>query len=210
MKTLFVSDFDGCWNALNVYQKWVGEGEPNELDYIFMSNDKWELAYYILDPELYFIYDKESVVNFFDRRIKIHWSSLLVNKINEVVDQGLVDFVWLTAWKNLGVEVLSPEMGLAVDKCDWLDWKPRYRDDYSHIGKYDAIVNLYNELEAEGKEKPPLIWVEDMSSEDYADEEGQKILSQELGTDVLVIKPDGRYGISKEDLTAIETFLANH
>lgn len=98
-----------------------------------------------------------------------------------------IDVFWLTTWRDAAPAVIAP----LVDAPEWpyIKW---YRS------KAHALVNHQED------ERRPFIWIDD----DVADERFFPMFAdQVISPDYLLIRPDGRVGITPADIEQMKTWL---
>lgn len=202
--TVAFFDIDGVLNAIP-YEKVLGKSP---------AEDSWTRVQG--DPDKYFVLDKQRRVSFVDpqgrnRALQFNFSSELIEKINALIDEGLIEFTWLTTWKeqsSTAARVLGLPEGLP-----WLDWSLLGFTDYYQSGKGVAIEELYRD----GKESRRFIWIDDVATETRVNfpepaerEEWLLDRDEEYGAfpkvEQLVIQTDSRFGISRAEWEAIEKF----
>ena len=137
----------------------------------------------------------------------IRWSSEMIERINAILDDPRVQLCWLTSWKT---EVLNParRMELAISSARQpvvIDYPITSSDD--QIGKLSGISEFFKGV----PDQASLIWVDDyLLAEDggyYSMVEGC-IIDLDFG-EILTMGPDSLIGISPEDMSVIEDFLAS-
>lgn len=214
MKPLLLMDFDGVFNALNTYWAWVGEGKPNELDYVYQQPPNWELKTDEVDGSLFFTPDREVVVPFDDFKVKVQWSTELVHNINRLIAYDLVDFVWLTTWKEQTDTVLTPLLGLDIDLGRWVPSTANsgrrffmHNYDHNQEGKWVALQE-YMDINYPD-ERPPIIWFEDVTTvnKDNHEYPENTLVSDTLRTPALVFATDPANGVSREQWSAVEKWV---
>lgn len=214
VKPLIVFDFDGVFNPLNRHLSWIGEGSPTEIDHIYPTTDKWEVVEDAISNETHFTPDNEEKVSFEGKSLFIRWSSELVTNVNEVIDSGQADFLWLTTWKGATDTVLNPTLGLHVGSGQFLP--PNHRSgnryfvtsyDYYQVGKWLVLQDYFATLPVE--ERPPLVWFEDVATTymNNFDEPELTQVSDELQVPSLVFKTDSNTGISRKEWAAAVSWL---
>lgn len=214
MKPLLLMDFDGVFNALNAYWVWVGEGKPNELDYLSKEPPNWELRTDEVDNDLFFAPDRQVIVPFDDFKVQVQWSTELVRNINQLIVHNLVDFVWLTTWKEQTDTVLTPLLGLDIDTGRWVPSTVNsgnrfFMDghDYNQEGKWVALQEYMNINYPD--ERPPVIWFEDVTTvnKDNHAYPDNTLVSDVLNTPALVFATDPDNGVSREQWFAVEKWV---
>lgn len=202
--TVAFFDIDGVLNAIP-YEKVLGESP---------AEDSW--ARVQGDPDKYFVLDKQRRVSFVDpqgrnRALQFNFSSELIEKINALIDEGLIEFTWLTTWKEQS-STAARVLGLP-EGFPWLDWSLLGFTDYYQSGKGIAIEELYRD----GKESRRFIWIDDVATEtrvNFPEPVQQEECPLDRGeedsvfpkVEQLVIQTDSRFGISRAEWEAIEKF----
>lgn len=226
MATLMLFDYDGVLNALPFTAVWTG---PADVDPDFLDEKNWGYKRVDIDPDLYFAPDNEVTVlnDQFDppRPFKIRWSSELLMKIQALVDEGLIEFKFLSTWRDRTQTILRSVMGFE-ESWSWVQWTQKFTG--GEWGKYTAIERL---IEEEG-ERRPIVWVDDVATEhvqNYAEvesyeEEGSHAHSDWFvgmedenvdvftanKVDALVIQTETKFGLSRAHWAAIEDFVRAH
>lgn len=205
-KPLIFLDFDGVINPLNRFPKWVGEGEPTELDHIFIDPKKWVPDEIPVPETEFYAPNRAEVVEFHGREYHIQWSDELVAELNDIITDGNVQIIWLTTWREYTDALLNELLGLHVPQGSWMDF-PRRGGGFS--GKVESIGDLYQRLDP----KPPFVWLDDQETHAFANywegeiSEANAYLSNQLATTGLVIEVQGTYGISRDEIAAVRKFL---
>lgn len=202
--TVAFFDIDGVLNAIP-YERVLGTSSVG---------DGWTRIQG--DPDKYFVLDKQRRVNFVDecgrnRALQFNFSSELIEKVNSLIDEGLIEFTWLTTWReqsSTAARVLGLPEGLP-----WVNWSPLGLTDYYQYGKGVAIEELY----LDGKESRRFIWIDDVATESrvnfpepvereewFVDPDGEDDVFPKV--EQLVIQTDSRFGISRAEWEAIEKF----
>lgn len=205
-KPLIFLDFDGVVNALNRFPEWVGEGKPTELDYIFKDPKKWVPGEVPVPETEFYAPTNSKVVEFHGREYHIQWSDELVAEFNDIIEDGSVQLLWLTTWREYTDALLNDLLGLKVPEGSWMDF-PQRGGGFS--GKAEAIGELYQILNP----KPPFVWLDDVETHAFSNywegeiSEANAYLTDKLGAEALVIETLGTYGISREEVAAVRKFL---
>ena len=163
VKPLLIMDFDGVWNALNRQEVWIGENKPGELDMIFPDPKNWKLETLPISNETHFTPDEDAVVKFDGKKVYVQWSTELVKEVNALIEEGTVDFLWLTTWKEKTDTILNPMMGLNVSEGAWI--KPTRNSgsrffvtsyDFYQVGKWVALKDFFAGIPE--SHRPPIVW----------------------------------------------------
>lgn len=197
-------DFDGVFNALNTSLVYLGDGDSRYDD----APENWGYVRKPIVGDGFFVPDNTATVNFSNRMITIQWSSEMVERMNEIIGLGKIVPVLLSTWRDVGVDVLMPLMGLNVDK--WLDFGFSTLTVYED-GKFRELENLYSGLGREGNPCPPFVWVDDVATTPYHNlnnPNNQKVAREFNAPDSLIVKTDPEVGLSEYQVSRIADFVA--
>lgn len=114
------------------------------------------------------------------------WSPNLVERIRALEAEGLVEIEWATTW--------APHAGL-LNETFGLHGAPMYLSENKTRDKFAAAVYQVQH----GR---PYVWTDDEHVPEV-----ESAAWHYLNSDALLIKPDGRYGLTPEHMDAIEVFL---
>lgn len=206
VKPLLIMDFDGVWNALNRERVWIGEHSPTDLDYALPDPKMWKMESYPVSNETYFSPDRNELVDFEGREIRIQWSTELVGEVNQLIKDNKVDFLWLTTWKGYTDTTLNPVMGLNVPTNSWVKSSSRSGSkffitsyDYYQAGKWLALQDYFATIPLD--RRPPVIWFEDVTTIGMSNfkNDNVKVVTEELKVPSLVFQTDPKNGVAREE-----------
>lgn len=215
-KPLFFCDVDGAINHLNQYPTWVGSGSPSQLDYIFMSSDKWKVQRMeVEDPARQFKADEEAEVSFNKaaelpeiknryRKISLQWSNELVQRIAALSRQ--TNFIWLTTWKSEASRLLDPLWN--IDSLGYLDWN--IRSDLGSVLKWSTLSDFLESMKACHQKLPAWIWVDDDEIVVKAGAELQHNRRYDNISDSfspLIVRTNKLWGLDRREIFKIEDFV---
>lgn len=228
----FFCDVDGVVNALVYERVWVGEGSL--LDTPWWHEDyrdpkNWAVERYEADPVTAYVPDVEEFVDFPIKRynaegvkevhktkkVVLNWSSELLSEMRELIVTGQVQFYWLTTWQESAVDILNDLFQFPKD-TPFLDWEPWMYRDYGQLGKADAIRGFFKKRQEEGIRVAgePFVWVDDSATQhllNYPKFETRNAkmygFKKMFGMNNLIIRPDEREGINRDEMAAIKRFV---
>lgn len=214
-KTVAYFDIDGVLNAIPFERVWVGsEEDRTSRDILPLYEPKnWEIVRLQPDLTTHFDINREEQVtmdkNDTPKTFTLRFSDELIQRINVLIEDDFIDFKWLTTWRDQA-HVAAEAFGLPTN-LPWIQWYQRGMSDYQQVGKGDAIERLATEGEARR-----FLWVDDVATKWHANYPDTTRLENDplydkyyrFGSkDRLVLQTDARFGISREEMQAIEDFV---
>lgn len=236
-KTVAFFDIDGVLNAFPFDRRWVGPSTKGLGMYDFALHDpkNWKDYELEVDPEAYFVLDQKRTFDYpsqyggSPRRLVLRFSSELIERINVLIDSDMIDFYWLTTWRENAQSLAAPLFGMD-SSLPSLMWYARGMSDYTQSGKANAIEQFYA-----GSESRRFVWIDDVATENYLERDdesadvdddyyaapwGESIREMEreererrlsfpkAGVERLIIQTDPHFGISRSQWDAVEAFVS--
>lgn len=125
------------------------------------------------------------------------WSSSVVQYFRDLSSDPRVDLYWLSTWNHIANDVLNPLLDLPPFKT--IGRAPLY--DHLVWWKLPHASSLWDEDEM------PFVWVDDDLKYSVHARDWLKSLPSEQR---LPISPQMTYGLAKQDLASIDTFIQQH
>lgn len=163
LKPLFFNDFDGSVNGIPYDRVWVGPKDFNGMYDPELHNPvNWRYDLMIHDPAVHFVPDNTTVLTPVDREVTVRWSSELIGYIRKLINDGVVDYHWLTMWpKDAITNLVNPLFGFDESKAPSLSWSLRWND-HSQVGKYFGLIRYLEDNDI--PKGTPIIWVDDIAT----------------------------------------------
>lgn len=212
-KPVFFCDVDGVINHLNYIEKWIGEGAPSDLDFIFKSRDKWAIEKIeIKDPDKQFAPDAATEVKLNRlaslpesdpkyKTIHLGWNKELAERVSNLSKKA--NFIWLTTWKSEAIRLLNPLWD--IDSVGYLEWNTN--SDLGATLKWHTVTQFFEDINYAQMDKPAWVWVED----DYiANRVALELSDKPDESPHLIIRPNSVWGIDKREIHLIEQFVAEN
>ena len=216
MKPVLFCDFDGVVNQFPfLYEKVHNDVEREEfitegLEVITHGLNEYALRKQVCDEQVFFVPDSRFMAKAGNGEFMINYSSEMVSRLRGLIESDEVEFVWLTTWREHTVQ-LDKQFGFPEDKVTWLPWQQRMSD-YNHSGKGWAIDDWFEE-HSEFVERR-WVWLDDIATRSYCnwnDFDGFVKPDRKLeyaSKDCLILDTDDTWGISREQLNMIESFVS--
>lgn len=211
MKPIIFCDFDGVLNQFPYSYSKDTDGshavivEKNgHINYGFLRED--------FDSSHFFIPNNFTLVDSSKGVFPITYSSEMVTRLRNLIVEDVVDFVWLSTWREEAVQHINPLFNFP-DHVTYLNWQQRFSD-YNHAGKGHAIMDYFEEHPDQLPRK--MVWLDDVATRGYVNwfadmgfqpEATYGMLSDRLPSERLVIQTNELYGISRTELDVIENFV---
>jgi len=199
----FFSDVDGVLHIPNHIR--VNRDGQNVIPFSkeWKHNNEYEVVELVRDPTQHYpITHSEKVVPQADW--DFHWSDEMLAEIRFLINQGWIDFVWLTNWRHHAVNILNPLFNLP-EHVSFLPWE--ITD--NHDMKAPALLSFYEQTPI--KNRKPFVWVDDKANVDYIPEgKFGSFFQTTFQVDALVITTDPQYGLSQQNLADIHDFVVEH
>lgn len=191
-------DYDGVFNPLNFEDRWVGEGVPSTLDYVFRDPKKWELVELPVSASTHYPPDREDEADHEGRTYAVRWSSELVDAVNTLVSSSGMQVVWLTTWRQ-DVETLVPMMGLEVGTV-WLPWRSN-GSGVQTVGKAQALMEFLEVLKETHGQEMRYIWVDDQETSGFLPPGHLQLPYRGV-----ILQPQSQYGLSRTQVDTIRKY----
>lgn len=214
MKKLLFLDFDGVLNPLTSQMKWVGEGEPTPLSYIYPRWGDWVVEAIELNPAVHFVPDRTGklLVNNGNEH-PFAWSSELVDRINNLIDNGGVDVWYATGWLESSNQI-SEQLGLHIPANHFVNYNTH--SDISLIKKTTAVVDsILAQIKVHGEKNVKAVYVDDnfdssayyvdkiLWGEDISFSPGYKEKRRFFTNNIFFMNTDEHYGVTRENWKTI-------
>lgn len=215
-KLLFLCDIDGCVAPMP-FRKTVAPGtNPTELDWAF-GNIKWEIEELTADPATHFPVDQDHVVEFKNdyqkpRDVRVMLSTEMLERLKAIAADPKVDFRWLTMWNENSQGKFTDLVGFSAPYLRTNDYSSEM---YDHFKSW-AVADLF---ERDKADFDTVIWLDDVHNKRHVtwpelDEEGYERyidpMFKKFGVDALVIRTNKHWGISREEMAKVESFIDDY
>lgn len=210
MKPVIFCDVDGVVNQFPYrYERETDGSHDVAVEYGGMMNYGFRRAWF--DESVHFRDTDFVMVDTVKGLFPIVYSSEMVERLRLLIFSDAVEFVWLSTWREEAVRLLNPLFGFpsSVGFLPWLD----RRGDSSQNGKLNAVVDFFVQRPEFVDRK--MVWLDDVATkgfETWVSGVGfvtPKVDLSDYGVNVdgLIVKTDEFFGLSREELTAVEGFV---
>lgn len=164
-------------------------------------------TYHERHPNPYYVKKARYWEDYEPKTYELAWSAELVSAVNDMASSADTLVVWLTTWREHMGAVMQ-RMGLCFhNEAYYLPWGEDNRD-WHHAKKrtafHDAfygVSDLYPTAKA--------IWVDDEAFDAISVQTDDCLKNTFIRENVLLVKPDCRYGISRAELDTMKHFWGN-
>ncbi|NEG70598.1 hypothetical protein [Bifidobacterium choloepi] len=135
----------------------------------------------------------------------VRWSGELADSLFTLIASRRVDFRWLTTWQPYTAR-LAMALGWDPDRLATVEWYDPDSRLGLFSGKFATIageVERQRERRTTGERPRPIIWIDD---EEITDETSKALANARPAAPVLLVKPDGRIGVSRDQWKQIVRF----
>ena len=184
VRAIVYTDFDGVLNAFPEV-----ESMPSDL----------------YSPERAFRLDGDATVHVGSgAAYRIRWSSELTDVLHELACTGAIELQWLSTWQPY-TALLNERLGWNAQIIGTVQWYAPITYTGLRDGKYRAVARRV-EVEADGDDPEPIVWIDD---EECTRTRCDELRASAPVAPVLMVRPDGRIGISRRQWALICAFIAN-
>lgn len=190
VQTFLVYDFDGVFNVMyrsgtfkkNYYNPTDRFHYPNP-HYVLLKREGLRTA----------------------KKYEIVWSSELVDDVNTLAADDSVQVVWLTTWRKYSLDV-AKDMGFSFNRPPvYLPWGPTEVSS-DHSKKLTAFTKYFADFSKDDGVKTA--WLDDVVLRDSELVYEKVAVDSAMTSDnLLLIAPDERYGLSRDEMAVMRDFL---
>lgn len=216
MRPILFCDFDGVINQFPfIHQRVINDEDRADyitegLEIVTHGLNEYALRKQVCDEKVFFYPDSRFVAKAGNGEFIINYNSEMVSRLKGLIDSDVIEFVWLTTWREHTVQ-LDEKFGFPADKVSWLQWQQKMSD-YNHAGKGWAIDDWFEEHPEFNKRR--WVWLDDVATRSYYNwNEYEGFIKptrslEHANHDCLVLDTDDTWGISKKQLNMIEEFVS--
>lgn len=190
VRTFLVYDFDGVFNVM--YRSGTFKKNfYNPTDRFHYPNPHYDLLL------------REGLRT--AKKYEIVWSSELVEDVNTLAADDSVQVMWLTTWRKYSLNV-AEDMGFSFNRPPvYLPWGPtEFSSD--HFKKLTAFIKYFADFSKNDGMKT--VWIDDVVLKD-SELVYEKVAAHSAMTsdDLLLVAPDEKYGVSRDEMNDVRNFL---
>lgn len=215
MKPVLFCDFDGVINQFPYIYNRVMDADDRAgfeavgLEIIKLGLNDWALQKQVFDDSKFFAPDGRFFAKAENGEFLINYSSEMVDRLRSLIVSDKVEFIWLTTWRE-HTAMLNEKLGFP-DMVSWLPWQQRMSD-YNHAGKGHAIADWFEDNPEFSDRK--WVWLDDVATRSFCNwnenegfvEPPRKLEAANINC--LILDTDDTWGISREQMNIIETFVS--